>query len=65
MLAHLTKKDSPMKATKKSYPIDFNDSQWELLKALISSAGKGSKKRITEPLHLYHSHPSIKNSRIN
>jgi len=54
-----------MKATKKSYPIDFNDSQWELLKALISSAGKGSKKRITEPLHLYHSHPSIKNSRIN
>ena len=35
-----------MKATRKSYPIDFNDSQWELLKALISSLEKEAEKEL-------------------
>ena len=32
-----------MEATKQSYPTDLNDSQWELIKAMIPEAGKGGR----------------------
>ena len=34
-----------MEATKKSYPTDLTDSQWELVKDLIPAVGKGGRKR--------------------
>jgi len=37
-----------MEATKKSYPTDLTDSQWELIKDLIPSAGKGGRKRTVD-----------------
>jgi putative transposase len=34
-----------MEATKKSYPTDLTDDQWELIKDLIPAAGTGGRKR--------------------
>ena len=34
-----------MEATKKSYPTDLTDDQWELIKELIPAAGTGGRKR--------------------
>ncbi|ELS32327.1 MULTISPECIES: IS5 family transposase [Pseudanabaena] len=34
-----------MEATKKSYPTDLTDDQWELVKELIPAAGTGGRKR--------------------
>ena len=42
-----------MEATKKSYPTDLTDSQWELVKDLIPAAGKGGRKRTVDIVELY------------
>ncbi len=41
-------KDSPRSATKKSYPTDLTDDQWELIKDLIPAAGTRGRKRTTD-----------------
>lgn len=45
---HIENKDSPMEATKKSYPTDITDNQWKLIKDLIPAAGKGGRKRTVD-----------------
>jgi putative transposase len=37
-----------MEATKKSYPTDLTDSQWELIKELIPAARTGGRKRTVD-----------------
>jgi len=37
-----------MEATKKSYPTDLTDNQWELIKDLIPAAGTGDRKRTVD-----------------
>jgi putative transposase len=37
-----------MEATRKAYPTDLTDSQWELIKGLIPAAGVGGRKRTTD-----------------
>ncbi|MFN7716829.1 MAG: transposase, partial [Pseudanabaenaceae cyanobacterium] len=37
-----------METTKKSYPTDLTDSQWELIKELIPAARTGGRKRTVD-----------------